>query len=199
MCCERLSSIEWSEVHDGDSSLFLSLSLSLSLSTKTLSVTCTHSQVHIYAMCVLLKYRLKKQHRVTRGGGVTSSSSSSSSVARRPPLIDFSSFGVTVLRRLCRREEAEREVASREEKRREDGFPVNRPGRLARAQTRATLRRVLLLRRRRHGGLFFTKTTKMCAYVQSALINNGKMCGEKLSRIGSEKVFTFCGYIRLIF
>ena len=176
-----------------------SLSLSLSLSTKTLSVTCTHSQVHIYAMCVLLKYRLKKQHRVTRGGGVTSSSSSSSSVARRPPLIDFSSFGVTVLRRLCRREEAEREVASREEKRREDGFPVNRPGRLARAQTRATLRRVLLLRRRRHGGLFFTKTTKMCAYVQSALINNGKICGEKLSRIGSEKVFTFCGYIRLIF
>ena len=142
-------------------------------------------------MCVLLKYRLKKQHRVTRGGGgVTSSSSSSSSVARRPPLIDFSSFGVMVLRRR-RREEAEREVASREEKRREDGFPVNRPGRLARAQTRATLRRVLL-RRRRHGGLFFTKTTKMCAYVQSALIN-GKMCGEKLSRIGSEKVFTFCG------
>ena len=126
--------------------------------------------------------------------GVTSSSSSSSSVARRPPLIDFSSFGVTVLRRR-RREEAEREVASREEKRREDGFPVNRPGRLTRAQTRATtLRRVLLLlRRRRHGGLFFTKTTKMCAYVQSALINNGKMCGEKLSRIGSEKVFTFCG------
>ena len=179
--------------------LSFSLSLSLSLSTKTLSVTCTHSQVHIYAKCVLLKYRLKKQHRVTRGGGVTSSSSSSSSVARRPPLIDFSSFGVTVLRRLCRREEAEREVASREEKRREDGFPVNRPGRLARAQTRATLRRVLLLRRRRHGGLFFTKTTKMCAYVQSALINNGKMCGEKLSRIGSEKVFTFCGYIRLIF
>ena len=103
-----------------------------------------------------------------------------------------------VLRRR-RREEAEREVASREEKRREDGFPVNRPGRLARAQTRATLRRVLLRRRRRHGGLFFTKTTKMCAYVQSALINNGKMCGEKLSRIGSEKVFTFCGYIRLIF
>ena len=84
-----------------------------------------------------------------------------------------------VLRRR-RREEAEREVASREEKRREDGFPVNRPGRLARAQTRATLRRVR--RRRRHGGLFFTKTTKMCAYVQSALIN-GKMCGEKLSRI----------------
>ena len=82
---------------------------------------------------------------------------------------------------ILRREEAEREVASREEKRREDGFPVNRPGRLARAQTRATLRRVLLLRRR-HGGLFFTKTTKMCAYVQSALIN-GKMCGEKLSRI----------------
>ena len=196
MCCERLSSIEWSEVHDGDSSLFLSLSLSLD--ENVLSVTCTHSQVHIYAMCVLLKYRLKKQHRVTRGGGVTSSSSSSSSVARRPPLIDFSSFGVTVLRRR-RREEAEREVASREEKRREDGFPVNRPGRLARAQTRATLRRVLLLRRRRHGGLFFTKTTKMCAYVQSALINNGKMCGEKLSRIGSEKVFTFCGYIRLIF
>ncbi len=178
----------------------LSLSLSLSLDENVLSVTCTHSQVHIYAMCVLLKYRLKKQHRVTRGGGVTSSSSSSlSSVARRPPLIDFSSFGVTVLRRLCRREEAEREVASREEKRREDGFPVNRPGRLARAQTRATLRRVLLLRRRRHGGLFFTKTTKMCAYVQSALITNGKMCGEKLSRIGSEKVFTFCGYIRLIF
>ena len=189
VCCARLSSIEWSEVHDGDSSLFLSLSLSLD--ENVLSVTCTHSQVHIYAMCVLLKYRLKKQHRVTRGGGVTSSSSSSSSVARRPPLIDFSSFGVTVLRRR-RREEAEREVASREEKRREDGFPVNRPGRLARAQTRATLRRVLLLRRR-HGGLFFTKTTKMCAYVQSALINNGKMCGEKLSRIGSEKVFTFCG------
>ena len=193
MCCERLSSIEWSVAHVGDSSLFLSLSLSLSLDENVLSVTCTHSQDQIYAMCVLLKYRLKKQHRVTRGGGVTSSSSSSlSSVARRPPLIDFSSFGVTVLRRR-RREEAEREVASREEKRREDGFPVNRPGRLARAQTRATLRRVLLLRRRRHGGLFFTKTTKMCAYVQSALINNGKMCGEKLSRIGSEKVFTFCG------
>ena len=173
--------------------LSFSLSLSLSLDENVLSVTCTHSQVHIYAMCVLLKYRLKKQHRVTRGGGVTSSSSSSlSSVARRPPLIDFSSFGVMVLRRR-RREEAEREVASREEKRREDGFPVNRPGRLARAQTRATLRRVLLRRRRRHGGLFFTKTTKMCAYVQSALINNGKMCGEKLSRIGSEKVFTFCG------
>ena len=177
--------------------LSFSLSLSLSLSTKTLSVTCTHSQVHIYAMCVLLKYRLKKQHRVTRGGGVTSSSSSSSSVARRPPLIDFSSFGVTVLRRLCRREEAEREVASREEKRREDGFPVNRPGRLTRAQTRATtLRRVLLLRRRhRHGGrLFFTKTTKTCACVQSAL-NTWKMCGEKLSRILDVKKSSHCVWI----
>ncbi len=29
---------------------------------------------------------------------------------------------------ILRREEAEREVASREEKRREDGFPVNVPG-----------------------------------------------------------------------
>ena len=55
-----------------------------------------------------------------------------------------------------RREEAEREVASREEKRREDGFPVNRPRRLARAQTRPFAFRV---RRRHHphcvGGLFF--------------------------------------------
>ena len=163
------------------------------LSLSRVCYKCTHSQVHMPYVGSIKIPAKKTTPRNAGEWGVTSSSSSSSSVARRPPLIDFSSFGVTVLRRLCRREEAEREVASREEKRREDGFPVNRPGRLARAQTRATLRRVLLLRRRRHGGLFFTKTTKMCAYVQSALINNGKMCGEKLSRIGSEKVFTFCG------
>ena len=47
---------------------------------------------------------------------------------------------------ILRREEAEREVASREEKRREDGFPVNRPRRLARAQTRPAFR----VRRRHH-------------------------------------------------
>ena len=94
-----------------------------------------------------------------------------SSVARRPPL-DFGGwsqsvffqnvllvpFAITARRAtILRREEAEREVASREEKRREDGFPVNRPRRLARAQTRPTAFRV----RRRHyhprygGGLFF--------------------------------------------
>ena len=179
--------------------LSFSLFLSLSLSRRKRFVCYMHplSSPYICHVCSI-KIPAKKTTPRNAGGGEVTSSSSSSSVARRPPLIDFSSFGVMVLRRRSR-EEAEREVASREEKRREDGFPVNRPGRLARAQTRATLRRVLLLRRRRHGGLFFTKTTKMCAYVQSALINNGKMCGEKLSRIGSEKVFTFCGYIRLIF
>ena len=93
-----------------------------------------------------------------------------SSVARRPPL-DFGGwsqsvffqnvllvpFAITARRAtILRREEAEREVASREEKRREDGFPVNRPRRLARAQTRPFAFRV---RRRHHphcgGGLFF--------------------------------------------
>ena len=172
----------------------------------------------LYVCSLLLLLLLLYTKKVLLSSSETTTNNNSgwsttvSSVARRPPL-DFGGwsqsvffqnvlllpFAIMTARRatILRREEAEREVASREEKRREDGFPVNRPGRLARAQTRATLRRVLL-RRRRHGGLFFTKTTKMCAYVQSALINNGKMCGEKLSRIGSEKVFTFCGYI-LIF
>ena len=128
----------------------------------------------LYVCSLLLLLLLLYTKKVLLSSSETTTNNNSgwsttvSSVARRPPL-DFGGwsqsvffqnvlllpFAMTARRAtILRREEAEREVASREEKRREDGFPVNRPRRLARAQTRPAFR----VRRRHHphgGGLFF--------------------------------------------